>query len=148
MRNIETPQFNCRAGGSFQKKILLLVSLCIFVMCFGVVRATTTVPGVVPSQAPLQPIPQGVGPNISNNIVQKPETGVPDSASTIPKVPEPVGDSTETVSDTSGLHASMPGAPAQSSGLARYILIAAIVVCCLIGLGLYLWRQRSAETAS
>lgn len=49
-------------------------------------RAPAAGVGGLPYKAPLQPIPSGVGANISNNIQQSPDVGPPGSASTVTPV--------------------------------------------------------------
>ena len=92
-----------------------LAYLSIFVLSFGVASAAAVVPGVVPQQAPLQPMPQGTAPNISNNIVQTPESGAPDSAATIEQGTITTSEGTELMPDENNLHAQPVFARANTS---------------------------------
>lgn len=69
---------------------LLSFAAIVFGCLFSVSQAAKLSPssgvGGLPYQAPLQPLPHGVGANISNNIQQTDASGPPDSAHTIPSV--------------------------------------------------------------
>lgn len=130
----------------FQSRALLL-SVYFFVISFGFAFAVTTAPGVVPHQAPLQPVPQGTAPNISNNIVQTPESGVPDSASTIERGTSP-SDQTSDMAPDGSVSSVTSVTLEHSSAPLRYLFIAVTVVGILLAFGVYRWRQRSSEHSS
>lgn len=66
---------------NYMKKIFLILALLIFSLP---VRAARQVPGTVPEEHPLQPLPFGVAPNYSENI-NTPERDL----APIPSVAEP-----------------------------------------------------------
>ncbi len=115
---------------------------------FAMQRVPDSIPGVVPHQAPLQPIPQGSGPNISNNIVQTPESGVPDSASTVTQGTSSSNENAGTPSEGVVGHSQPLVMSEHSSTPLRYMVVVILAVLILSGFGVYLWRQRSSEHPS
>lgn len=128
-----------------------LVSFCMFVFSVGIAlavqRAPDTIPGVVPNQAPLQPIPQGTAPNISNNIVQTPESGTPDSATTVQQEGQSSGEVLEVMPDTAGFHTLPASESAHAPALIRYVFVVGVAVLILMVFGWYMWRQRSEHSS-
>jgi hypothetical protein len=99
-------------------------------------RAPASGVGGMPYQAPLQPIPGGVGANISNNIQQAPDAGTPDSASVVapPDSGSASAESTSRAAKTTG--PTVPSTPSRSP-------LAFVWFGVLLGIGLFifwLWR--------
>lgn len=110
--------------------------------------APNTIPGVVPHQAPLQPLPQGTAPNISNNIVQSSETGVPDSAATVEQGQLTPGEGPESPAGNNARVVQPISIDTHATPVARYVVIAGVIILILLVFGWYLWRQRPVHSST
>lgn len=93
--------------------------------------------GGLPYQAPLQPLPHGVGANISNNIQQTDASGPPDSASTIPPVGADTAEDGVTQS-TSQVRTADKGT-SNASARTRSIVVWVLIVLSLAAVVAWLW---------
>lgn len=124
------------AGGTVSS---VVVATLLFVMpsiSFAAKAAPESGVGGVPYQAPLQPLPQGVGANVSNNIQQTENSGPPDSATTVPPIEAGAGISPE--EDALVQNAARAAAGSTSSRTGRMVLWVVVAACLAGSLG-WLW---------
>ncbi len=100
--------------------------------------------GGMPYQAPLQPLPHGVGANFSNNIQQTENSGPPDSAATVPPVDTSVG--SDRAEDILVQNASTGSSGNASSRTGRIVLWLFVFIC-LAGLLGWLWFATSKHAS-
>lgn len=143
-------QYNNIVTNHVLQTVLSSVGLVIFLLAvpsisFAAKAAPTSGVGGLPHQSPLQPLPHGVGANISNNIQQTDASGPPDSAHTI----TPVGaDAVESGADETMSRAQVADKPLHnSSGRASLIVMWVLIIISLAAVAVWLWfttyRQAS-----
>lgn len=93
--------------------------------------------GGLPHQAPLQPLPQGVGANFSNNIQQTENSGPPDSAGAVP--PADAGVAADQAEDALDQNTSAGSNTGHSSSRTGRIVLWLVAIACLAGFLGWLW---------
>lgn len=125
--------------------IKVLIVVCIIFAGFAAAGHAATLPpksgiGGLPHQEPLQPLPQGVGANISNNIQQTDSSGPPASATTVIPI-----DENEEASEIGGVEAaglSEASASSGQSGFSRGVVWILVIVGVI---GFIVWLRRSVN---
>lgn len=113
---------------------------------FAAKLAPGSTPGSLPYQAPLQPMPHGVGANISNNIQHADALGPPDSARTVAPA-EPAATESDIAKTTSSEQlAERPPRPGQTRRVIVWILICIIVAVVAVWAWLSAHRQTSKDS--
>lgn len=111
---------------------------------FAAKAAPSSGAGGMPYQAPLQPLPHGVGANFSNNIQQTENSGPPDSAATVPPVDTSVD--SDRAEDILVQNASTGSSGNASSRTGRIVLWLFVFIC-LAGLLGWLWFATSKHAS-
>lgn len=134
-------QYNNITTNHVLQTVLSSVVLAIFLLAvpsisFAAKAVPTSGAGGLPYQAPLQPLPQGVGANISNNIQQTENSGPPDSATTVPPAEVDAGVGLD---EDALAHNTTSAVAGNSSSRTSRTVLWLLVVACLTGLLGWLW---------
>lgn len=123
---------------------LLMLSMSVASVAYAAKQSPSSGLGGMPYQAPLQPLPQGVGANLSNNIQQTETSGPPASAATIPVLESASG---EVDSAAPPAHSAKSSAETRSRSKG-HVVIWTLIIGCVIGFVSWWWYARRTRTST